>query len=244
MWLYQVSHLLTSNRTPEHMAMIAGILVRRARRLRAVGVTLVAVADCPTTSPAKETERDRRRQAKMAAAVAADPYGDDDEIDEAAEEDAAEPGMSAEPPASTAASTAASTTAALGPLDVHGAFQTIVLAQLAAAGVACVMAPQEADHQLAFLCLIGMIHAVITVDSDLLVLGAQQLVIGLKADGACSVVALADMSRPLPAPQPGYVDPLRWLCTARELGGEARGDELCRRRCFSSPVSRRPTSTG
>jgi len=221
-WLYQVAHLLACDRSAEHMAVIADILVKRAQRLSGLGVTLVMVADCPTTS--KEAERARRRAAKMAAVRATEPHGDEEVgINEMAEDDA-ETGMSAEPPASAAVSTDVSTPAALGPLDVHGAFQTIVLARMAAAGFARMMAPQEADHQLAYLCLLGLIHAVITVDSDLLVLGGPQLVIKLQTDGACSVIALADMSRPLAAPQSEYVDPLGWLCAARELGGEARGD--------------------
>ena len=130
MWLYQVAHLLARDRSSEHMAVIAGILVKRAQRLRGFGVTLVMVVDCPTTSPAKEAERARRRTAKMAAVVAAEPYGDEVEsINETAEDDA-ETGMSAEPPASAAVSMDVSTTATLGPLDVHGAFQSVPRSRL------------------------------------------------------------------------------------------------------------------
>jgi hypothetical protein len=43
------------------------------------------------------------------------------------------------------------------------------------------------------------------------------------------MVKLADVSRPLAAPQPDYVDPLRWLCETRErYDDEARGDALVR----------------
>jgi len=212
-WLYQVAHLVTNDRSQENMTAIAGILVRRAQRLIAVGVAVVICADCKVASPAKAAERAARRAAKMKASVAA---GFGDEVDGEADGATAEPCGSAGP----------STSAASGPLDVHGIFQTIVLTLMTAAGIACVVAPYEADHQLAYLCWVGTIHAVVSVDSDMLVLGVKQLVLSIQSSGVCSLLTLAAMSRPLAAPRPGYRDPLGWLCAARDLAGETRGDAL------------------
>jgi len=211
-WLYQVAHLLASDQSLENMTAVAGILVRRAQRLIEVGVGVLICADCRLASPAKAAKRAERRAAKMRESTAA-VCGD--------ESAGVEDGDTVEPRAAAAASTGASTGAASGPLDVHGAFQTLVLKLMAMAGIACVIAPFEADHELAHLCLIGTIDAVVSVDSDMLVLGAKQLVLTLLRDGTCTFLTLADLSRPLVAPSPHSVDPMAWLCEARNLGGEA-----------------------
>ncbi|KAJ1623249.1 hypothetical protein T492DRAFT_912764 [Pavlovales sp. CCMP2436] len=79
----------------------------------------------------------------------------------------------------------------------------------------------DADHQLAFMCWIRAIQGVITVDSDLLVLGAPVIYTGLKRDSTCQRLVLADMWRPLAAPPVGFTDSLAWLTEANRLGGES-----------------------
>lgn len=178
MWLYQVAHLVSRDQTRANMTAIAGILVGRARRLIRVGVGIVVVADCPMASPAKGPEREKRREARRIASAAV-PCGD--EIDAAAEgeRDAGELDALTSSSAAAAVPTDESTTTALGCLfDVHDAFQTLsVLTLMSAAGIATLISPYDADHQRAHLCAVGIIHAVISVDSDMLVLGVPHLVL-------------------------------------------------------------------
>lgn len=47
------------------------------------------------------------------------------------------------------------------------------------AGVDCIVAPYEADAQLAYFSLIGVAQVVITEDSDLLLFGCKKVRIGL-----------------------------------------------------------------
>lgn len=52
----------------------------------------------------------------------------------------------------------------------------LVYAQAARAqGVDCIVAPYEADAQLAYLNKVGMVHAIITEDSDLLAFGCKKV---------------------------------------------------------------------
>jgi exonuclease-1 len=142
---------------------IASIAVARMVRLRRHGITVVVVADCPVTSPAKEEERARRRDAKNRASLAVDDPNHDD----------------------------------VPRPDVHGRLQTTVLEALRREGLTVVMAPAEADHQLAVMCDEGDLDGVITVDSNLLVLGAAHVYVNLKGDGSCLQIRLADLWRPV-----------------------------------------------
>lgn len=56
---------------------------------------------------------------------------------------------------------------------------------LIAEGVSYVVAPYEADAQLAYLEKLGLIHGIITEDSDLLVFGCQKVLFKLDPDGRC-----------------------------------------------------------
>ncbi len=50
-------------------------------------------------------------------------------------------------------------------------------------GVACLVAPYEADAQMAYLALRGEVHAVVTEDSDLLAYGCPRVLYKLERDG-------------------------------------------------------------
>jgi len=180
----------------------------RARRFARLGVSLVIVADSAHTSSAKELERTRRRAARQKAATAR-REGTSSAGGEEVSGDPLWEGEEAPQPAGPAV------------IDIHGKLQEIVLRTLTEAGFACVVAPGEADHQLAFMCWIRAIQGVITVDSDLLVLGAPVIYTGLKRDGTCQGLVLADMWRPLVAPPVSFTDSLAWLTEANRLGGES-----------------------
>jgi len=57
-------------------------------------------------------------------------------------------------------------------LDVTHAMEKSVIAGLRKLNICCIVAPYEADVQLAYLCTIGYCNAVLTEDSDLLVYSA------------------------------------------------------------------------
>ncbi len=46
-------------------------------------------------------------------------------------------------------------------------------------GVDCIVAPYEADSQLAFLSKVGIAQVIITEDSDLIIFGCQKVSVGL-----------------------------------------------------------------
>jgi exonuclease-1 len=76
-------------------------------------------------------------------------------------------------------------------------------------GFPVIVAPYEADAQLAFLSTSGIIDAVMTEDSDLFIFGTKELIIKLDDSGHCKVVS---------ADQISHVDslatfnnPIRWL---------------------------------
>ncbi|EJD50052.1 PIN domain-like protein [Auricularia subglabra TFB-10046 SS5] len=64
--------------------------------------------------------------------------------------------------------------------------QTIKI--LRTAGIAYLVAPYEADVQLAFLDRVGLVDAVYSEDSNLVVFGVQKVVCKLQDDGACAIV--------------------------------------------------------
>lgn len=64
---------------------------------------------------------------------------------------------------------------------------------LTAAGVTFIVAPYEADAQMAYLAKRGLVDIVITEDSDLLVYGCPQVVFKLARTGECDHIKLEDM---------------------------------------------------
>jgi exonuclease-1 len=208
-WLYQLAPYIRIADGDEAFDKVAEIIAARARRFTRLGVTLVVVADSAHTSPAKEAERKKRRAARANSAT-----------EDAVPEVAGAPGLwdgeeiSAE--------------AAAPVIDVHGKLQEVVLRVLIAAGYQCIVAPAEADHQLAYMSATGELDGVITVDSDLLVLGVPVIYTGLKRDGTCERIVLADMWRPRLRPAPGPGDPLVWLCEAFARGGESLARSVLR----------------
>lgn len=67
------------------------------------------------------------------------------------------------------------------------------LQALTAAGVTFIVAPYEADAQMAYLAKRGLVDIVITEDSDLLVYGCPQVVFKLARTGECDHIKLEDM---------------------------------------------------
>jgi exonuclease 1 len=66
----------------------------------------------------------------------------------------------------------------------------LLLAQaLRAENVSYVVAPYEADAQLAYLERRGLVSAIITEDSDLLVFGCQNVLFKMDGDGKCCEVS-------------------------------------------------------
>ncbi|CAO1631102.1 unnamed protein product [Parajaminaea phylloscopi] len=72
------------------------------------------------------------------------------------------------------------------------AFQLIKA--LRAQGIKYVVAPYEADAQLAFLERHGLIDAVVTEDSDLLVFGCKRVLFKMDADGRCIEIQQANLT--------------------------------------------------
>lgn len=62
-------------------------------------------------------------------------------------------------------------------------------------GVDCIVAPYEADAQLAYLMKAGIAQAIISEDSDLLVYGCQKVIFKMDAYGHGVAVDLADLSK-------------------------------------------------
>lgn len=62
---------------------------------------------------------------------------------------------------------------------------TVIIQALIAEEVSYVVAPYEADAQLAYLEKKGIIDGIITEDSDLLVFGCRKVLFKLDADGRC-----------------------------------------------------------
>lgn len=68
-----------------------------------------------------------------------------------------------------------------------------LLQALAAAGVEFIVAPYEADAQMAYLAKRGLVDFVITEDSDLLVYGCPQVVFKLARSGECDHIKIEDL---------------------------------------------------
>ena len=66
---------------------------------------------------------------------------------------------------------------------------------LKAENIDFVVAPYEADAQLAYLEQAGLIEGIVTEDSDLLVYGCKTVLFKLDADGACMEIKRDDIPK-------------------------------------------------
>jgi hypothetical protein len=98
-------------------------------------------------------------------------------------------------------------------VDITPAMAHAFLEAARADGVECIVAPYEADAQLAFLARSGQVEAVLTEDSDLLAFGAPRVLFKMDKYGACREILLADLAR---CPEPSFAhwseDMFRWMC--------------------------------
>lgn len=61
--------------------------------------------------------------------------------------------------------------------------------------VKCIVAPYEADAQLAYLCRVGIVHAVVSEDSDTVPYGCAEIITKLEKNGTCLCLSLPDIYR-------------------------------------------------
>jgi len=115
-----------------------GVIVGRVMRLVSSGVSIVAVADCPYTSPAKAAEQARRRAAKAATSAP--------ELDAEDEGGVSTASGKTGPPRGGEAS-----------IDVHGALQSAVIEALEGTGIVSLRSPAEAGHQMPHMCAVGQV---------------------------------------------------------------------------------------
>ena len=78
-------------------------------------------------------------------------------------------------------------------MDITPGHARRVAQAAAAVGATCVVAPYEADAQMAYLARTGAVAAVVTEDSDLLPYGAPTVLFKLDRDGTAQRVRLADV---------------------------------------------------
>ena len=62
-------------------------------------------------------------------------------------------------------------------------------------GVECIVAPYEADAQLAYLSMEGIIDVVISEDSDLLVFGSRKVLFKMDESGNGKLIELKDLGK-------------------------------------------------
>ena len=77
-------------------------------------------------------------------------------------------------------------------------------------GVECIVAPYEADAQLAYLQKEGIVDFVITEDSDLLVFGCQRVLYKMDESGKGKLIELQDLGKAnnvliVSPPKPGWL---------------------------------------
>ncbi|KAL7341578.1 PIN domain-like protein [Rhodotorula toruloides] len=80
-------------------------------------------------------------------------------------------------------------------VDVTPAMAFQLIKALRAEGVEYVVAPYEADPQLAYLEKSGIVDAIVTEDSDLLVFGCRNVLFKMDGEGACVHVSRDDFSK-------------------------------------------------
>ena len=73
-------------------------------------------------------------------------------------------------------------------------------------GEATIVAPYEADAQLVSLQREGLIKAIVTEDSDLIVFGAETIVYNLSLNGTCSVFRAEDVRKNSPFDKVSFLD--------------------------------------
>ena len=78
-------------------------------------------------------------------------------------------------------------------IDITPQIANYVLKALMTRGIECIVAPYEADAQLAYLSKIGYVDVVITEDSDLLAFGAKRVLYKLNKQGDGEEYALEDI---------------------------------------------------
>ncbi|BGP31765.1 hypothetical protein JCM10296v2_003539 [Rhodotorula toruloides] len=80
-------------------------------------------------------------------------------------------------------------------VDVTPAMAYQLIKALRAEGVEYVVAPYEADPQLAYLEKSGIVDAIVTEDSDLLVFGCRNVLFKMDGEGACVHISRDDFSK-------------------------------------------------
>ncbi len=80
--------------------------------------------------------------------------------------------------------------------DISPEIALLLIQELRKVGVEFVVAPYEADAQLAYMCQKGNINAVISEDSDLLVFGCHTVVFKLDSHGNGRRIRLCDLNKP------------------------------------------------
>jgi len=77
---------------------------------------------------------------------------------------------------------------------------------LQAENVAYVVAPYEADAQMAYLERAGFVHGIITEDSDLLVFGCKRVIFKLDSNGGCVCIRRENFARVTEVPLHNWTD--------------------------------------
>jgi exonuclease-1 len=77
---------------------------------------------------------------------------------------------------------------------------------LQAENVAYVVAPYEADAQMAYLEKAGFVHGIITEDSDLLVFGCKRVIFKLDSNGDCICIRRENFARVTEVPLHNWTD--------------------------------------
>ena len=78
-------------------------------------------------------------------------------------------------------------------VDVTPFLAKEIIEELDKYNVECIVAPYEADAQLAYLCKIGYVSGVISEDSDLIVFESTKILYKLENNGAVKELLLTDL---------------------------------------------------
>ena len=78
-------------------------------------------------------------------------------------------------------------------VDVTPHFAKEIIEELQKYSIECIVAPYEADAQLAYLCKIGYVSGVISEDSDLIVFGSTKILYKLEHSGSVQELLLTDL---------------------------------------------------
>ncbi|KKF96819.1 Exodeoxyribonuclease 1 [Ceratocystis platani] len=80
-------------------------------------------------------------------------------------------------------------------IDISPEMARAVIDELKKQNISYVVAPYEADAQLVYLEKMGLIHGILSEDSDLLVFGAKKLITKLDNYGACVEISRSEFCR-------------------------------------------------